>query len=284
MNKITWATQHPIDFLRLVKFCATVKDYDPKKVNLSSTLDWLNQFPEKDHQMILSFLLQLHYYSKQKTIEVLVKHNQKMLDRLGADGIESDHVIYVTIDQTASSSHLMLNMLRDAAQLERKRVRMIDSKNLKDLIEATNALGNGAIVYIDDFSGTGTQFLKSRNFVAEQVPLIGQFSEFFLLPCICREAFAAVSKVGVEVVCDYIHDTNDRPLHADCITTNEETKRCLIEYCKEADSTAPLGYKGLASMVIFYRNTPNTTPAIFRGNVGQDIKFGIFPRTTDLSR
>ncbi len=275
---------HPLDYLRILRFCRQVKDYNPQKVNVQLIRDWLDQFPRNDHHLILSLLGYIRYYSAQKTEDVLVKHNQKLLSRLQGAGITTDKVIYVTIDKPASSSHLMLNLLRDKANLERKGVHIIDSQNLLELIKTTTDLGSGAIIYVDDFSGTGDQFLKSRNFVAKEVPLIGQFSEFFLLPCICREAFIVIAKEGVEIVCDYIHDKNDRPLHPDSIILEEAERERLVGYCKEGDSGAPLGYRGLASMVVFYRNTPNGVPSIFRGNVGQDRKFGILPRITDLIR
>lgn len=286
MGNVTslWATLHPLDYLRILRFCRQVKDYNPQKVTVQLVRNWLDQFPQNDHHLILSLLGYIRYYSAQKTEDVLVKHNQKLLAKLQSAGVTLDKVIYVTVDKPASSSHLMLNMLRDKANLERKGVHIIDCQNLLELIKTTNDLGSGAIIYVDDFSGTGDQFLRSRNFVAERVPLSGQFSEFFLLPCICREAFTAITKEGVEIVCDYIHDKNDRPLHPDSIILEDAERERLVGYCKEGDPGAPLGYRGLASMVVFYRNTPNSVPSIFRGNVGQDRKIGILPRTTDLVR
>ncbi|TSC76026.1 MAG: hypothetical protein G01um101431_1044 [Parcubacteria group bacterium Gr01-1014_31] len=284
MNNLSWAMLHPLDYLRILHFCRRVKDYHPQKVHPQLVLSWLDQFPKTDHHLILSLLSHIRYYSEQKTEDVLVKHNGKLLAKLQSRGVALEKVIYVTVDKPASSSHLMLNLLRDKANLERKRVHIIDCQNLLELIKTTISLGSGAIIYVDDFSGTGDQFLNSRNYVAKEVPLIGQFSEFFLLPCICREAFAAITKVGVEIVCDYIHDKNDRPLHPDSIILDDVERERLVGYCREGDRGAPLGYRGLASMVVFYRNTPNGVPSIFRGNVGQDSKFGIFPRITDLVR
>jgi hypothetical protein len=51
--------------------------------------------------------------------------------------------------------------------------------------------------------------------------------------------------------------------------------------CKGIDKFG-LGYKGLATMVVLYRNAPNTVPVMLRGNVNQKPYFGIFPRWIDL--
>lgn len=282
MNNFLWTILHPLDYWKIIRFCRQVKDYSPQKVTTQLINNWLSQFPRNDHHLILSLLDHIYYYSAKKTEDVLVKHNQKILTKLQNEGVTPDKIIYVTVDKPASSSHLMLNLLRDKVNLERKGVHIIDCQNLLEIINTTNDLGNGAIIYVDDFSGTGDQFLKSRNFVAKQVPLIGQFSEFFLLPCICEEALAAITKEGVEIVCDYIHNKNDRPLHPDSIILDDIERERLVGYCKEGDPKSPLGYRDIASMVVFYRNTPNSVPIIFRGNVGQDRKIGILPRTTDF--
>jgi hypothetical protein len=43
-----------------------------------------------------------------------------------------------------------------------------------------------------------------------------------------------------------------------------------------------LGFSSMATMVVLYRNAPNTTPLVIRGNLDQRSFVGIFPRTTDL--
>ena len=63
---------------------------------------------------------------------------------------------------------------------------------------------------------------------------------------------------------------------------NRKSKDRLIEICTAIDKKGPLGYGGLATMVVFYRNAPNTVPVILRGNVKQKPWVGILPRTTDL--
>jgi hypothetical protein len=171
-------------------------------------------------------------------------------------------------------------MLRDRALLERKGCHFIDSKDVRGLYELTNKLENGAIVYVDDFAGTGNQFCEVRDFVAQHI--VGNFSEFFLLPCICEEALYELGKRGVEAISGPVHSKADRPLNPQSTILSEKMQKRLIELCLKIDPKGGLGYKRLATMVVIYRNAPNSVPLILRGSLKQIPWIGIFPRTTDL--
>jgi hypothetical protein len=174
----------------------------------------------------------------------------------------------------------MLNMLRDRGRLERKGFHFIDWNNVKGFSDATSELEQGAIVYVDDFSGSGHQFCHVRNYLSQYI--VGTFAEFFLLPCICEEALAQLDEQGVQPVAQMRLLKIDRPLHPDSTILKSTTKNRLTEICCQIDKNGALGYRGLATMVVFYRNSPNSVPVIFRGCVGQKPWIGIFPRTTDL--
>ncbi len=148
------------------------------------------------------------------------------------------------------------------------------------LIKAMNEVGEGALIYVDDFLGTGNQFAKERDFVASTI--VGTFSEFILAPCICEEAIYEIGKRGVEAFTGHVHSKAERPLHANSSLFKREEKLRLEMVCKGINKSGSLGYKGLATMVVLYRNAPNTVPACFRGSLNQKPFKGIFPRTTDL--
>ena len=69
-------------------------------------------------------------------------------------------------------------VLKEKAFLERMKCKFIDSKDVMGLNNTTNSIGDGAIIYIDDFIGSGTQLCKSRDFAFKHV--IGNFSEFLV--------------------------------------------------------------------------------------------------------
>jgi hypothetical protein len=254
-------------------------DYEPQHVTWKSLRKWLQQYDRKDQRSLLLLLDYVIYYSRKDTAELLVRLNDDLLLRLAAAGVSPKHVIYVQIHEAGSSSPLMLSMLRDCGHLERKGCRRVDWKDVQELHNLAVRLGFGAIVYVDDFAASGHQFLEVRERLYENIPLA--FSEFFLLPCICVEARDKIEKEGVEVIAGHVHGQSERPLHPENSGFDATTRARLVELCGQVDPKAPLGYQDMATMVVYYRNAPNTIPVVLRGNHTRK-KLGVFPRTNDL--
>jgi hypothetical protein len=258
----------------------TFPDYRPQPVTKESVWSWLSQFDKGDRKALLRLLSAVMYYSEEDTTKALVQLNEKLLARLAKEGITPDKIIYVQVHDAGSSSPAVLNLLRDAARLERKGSRFLDGRDTRGLHNATNELGQGAIIYVDDFVASGTQFCKARDFAADFI--VGNFAEFLLLPCICEEAMYELGKRGVEAFKKHIHSKQERPLHPESTMFDDATKSRLLELTEPIDDKWGLGYKGLATSVVFYRNAPNTVPLILRGSLKQDPWRGVLPRTTDL--
>jgi hypothetical protein len=136
------------------------------------------------------------------------------------------------------------------------------------------------VIYVDDFIGSGTQFCKSRDYSAQF--FVGPFAEFLLAPCICQEALYKLGERGIEAIPGIIHSTAERPLHAYNSNLELVRKGRLIKLSRRINFHSGLGYKNMATMIVFYRNAPNTLPLILRGSLKQDPFVGVLPRTTDL--
>ena len=257
-----------------------LRGYRPQPVTYASLKNWIEQFEKDDRKHLLSLLKHVIYLNESETRRRLVSQNRILLERLEQSGIESTNIIYIQIDEAGSSSPLMLNMLKEAAFLERRGCRFLDNKDVLGLNKLTNKLEQGAIIYIDDFVGTGNQFCESRDFLIEHV--VGTFSEFLIAPCVCEEAIYELGKRGVESRSEHVHLKGERPLHANCTRFKDSIKKRLIELAMQIDPKWGLGYKNLASMVVLYRNAPNGVPLLLRGNVGQNPYKGILPRTQDF--
>lgn len=255
-------------------------DYKPQPVSINNFTKWLHQFDENDRSIIIHLLKKIIYISEKQTESLLLKLNADLLNKLADEDITIKNVIFVQIHDPGSSSPVMLNMVRDRGRLERKGCYFIDGKNVRELNEVTSKLGQGAIIYVDDYAGTGNQFCTARDYLAEYI--VGNFAEYFLLPAICEEAVAELNMRGIEPKAEIIHKKKERPLHPDSSLISNDVKKKLIEICKKIDSKGALGYKGLAAMIVFYRNSPNSLPVIFRGCMKQKEWKGLFPRTTDL--
>ena len=256
------------------------RDYDPQPVTFSSAHQWIGQFDRKDRKLAGALLDNIVYFSKEKTKRTLLKLNEQILQRLANDGVPAKKVVYVSFDDTASSSHMMLGMLRDKAALEQRGCNLRDAADVRGLTETANRLEDGAIIYIDDFIGSGRQFCKARDFVMQFLP--STFAEFMLAPSICEEGQAAFVGRGIEVVCESVHKKSDRALHEASLFLAEYERARAVKICEGIDPKMALGIGSMATMVVFYRNSPNQIPAMFRGNKNLKPFRGLFPRTTDL--
>lgn len=239
----------------------------------------MKQFDKKDRVLAEKLLDNVIYISEVETRDILVKQNADLMSRLKEAGLPAKKLIYVSIHDAASSSSVMLNMLRDNANLEKRGCKIIDGRDTLGLVKTMNAVGEGALIYVDDFVGSGTQFCTERDFIAKN--FVGTFSEFIIAPSICEEAFEKMDERGIQAFAGHKHLKSERPLYAECTVFDEVQRQRVTAICKGINKFG-LGFNDLATMVVLYRNAPNTVPVMLRGNSNQKPYFGIFPRTTDL--
>jgi hypothetical protein len=255
-------------------------DYRPRPVTVASVGRWIGQFEKRDRRAACQLLNNVIYISEAATRRILVEQNSALTKRLSTVGLPPRKLIYIQVHDAGSSSPVMLNMLRDSAGLERLGCRFVDSRDSLTLNRVTNEVGEGALIYVDDFVGSGNQFCTSRDFAVKSV--VGTFSEFLIVPSICEEAIYAIAGRGIEAFAGHVHSKAERPLHDNSTILDPDAKERLRQVCKGISPKMALGYRQLATMVVFYRNAPTTVPAILRGNRDQKPFTGIFPRTTDL--
>jgi hypothetical protein len=263
-----------------IKATFRFRDYGPQPVTFWSAHKWMGQFEPKDRRMAGGILDNVVYFSQDKTKRTLIKLNDQLMRRLADDGFPAKKIIYVSFDQTASSSHIMLGMLRDNAALLQRGCNLCDSKNTRELKDLTDRLEDAAVVYIDDFIGSGRQFCESRDFTMQYI--FANVSEFMLAPSVCEEGKAVLEERGIEVVTDRVHLKSDRALQETSTFMKGEQRARAIEVCQKINPKMALGVDGMATMVVFYRNSPNQIPALLRGNKNLKPFRGLFPRTTDL--
>ena len=260
-----------------------LRGYKPQPITPSGVLRWVRQFPIDLQIELVKLAANLRFLSETETTSWLVSLNNGVLERLRDDDIDISSVIYVSTDTPGSSSGVMLNLVRDHANLERRRAIFLHHTEAGKIQKATMRLKRGAIVYVDDFAGTGKQFMRSRKNVAEYV--VGAFSEFLLLPCICEEAKERIEQAGVETQSGFVHHRSERPLLNGSDLLDRNAREEIIALSEEQwGRRVALGFDGLATNVIIYRNSPNTTPLLFRGHIGQEPCLGIVPRFDERSK
>lgn len=263
-----------------LKAAVRFHDYKPLPVSALSAHRWMGQLDGGDRRLVGRLLDNVVYYSAHATKRILVELNQQLLQRLANDGVPAKRVVYVSFDDAASSSPVMLSILRDNDALEQRGCTLCDGNDIRKLKDVTEKLEAGAIVYVDDFIGSASQFSKARRFFIQYV--FTNFAEFMLVPSICEEGRAELQGQGVEVIAHYVHLKSHRALQPSCTFFSEDERARITRICERIDSKMALGVQSMAAMVVFYRNSPNQIPAVLRGN--KDLKpfQGLFPRTKDL--
>lgn len=242
---------------------------------------WIKQLKTKEDQKLAWMLLdRVIYLSESETKKILVHQNNALMENLRKAGLPSNKLIYISTDDAASSSPMMLGMLRNAALLEQQGCKFLDGRDAMGINKITAKVQEGAIIYIDDFVGSGNQFNRARIFLMQNV--VGTFSEFLLVPSICEEGYAKLNELGVTVHAGHIHAKAERPLHQHSHLMHSEGRNRLIQICRDIRPNTSLGYESLATMVVLYRNAPNSIPAILRGSDKQEPFYGLFPRFKDL--
>jgi hypothetical protein len=256
------------------------RDYKPSPVTFGRAKKWIEQFRGEDRRAAALLLDKVVYLSEKTTTSILVQQNHTLMSRLATAGLAPNKLIYVQVHEAGSSSPVMLNLLRDAAGLDRLGCHFVDAHDSLKLNKVTNEVGVGALIYVDDFVGTGNQFCKERQFASQSV--VGTFSEFLLVPCICEEGIYKIAKEGVEAFAGHVHSKAERPLHENSHLLDPDAKERMREICNRISVKMGLGYDQLATMVVLYRNAPNTVPSVFRGSPNQSPFVGLFPRWKDL--
>ena len=267
-------------FIQSLKAALRFHDYHPQPVSVGSASRWMKQLEKKDLKLACKLLDNVIYLSEAETKKILLHQNSVLMANLHKAGLPSKKLIYVQTDDAGSSSPMMLGMLRNAAGLEQLGCTLLDGRDALGVNHATKRLEEGAIIYIDDFVGSGTQFNRARTFLMQSV--VGSFSEFLLVPSICEEGLTKLADLGVTVYTGHIHAKAERPLHESSHVMAGEARDRLIEICKTIRAKGGLGFENMATMVVLYRNAPNSIPAILRGSDKQEPFYGIFPRFKDL--
>jgi hypothetical protein len=256
------------------------RPYEPVRVTPASVARWLSQYEPRHRRSLLLLLSHVIFLDRSTVLNALVEGHRKIERALSEDGISPTHIVYVQVGDAASSSPVMLNMLRDAERFERRKIPVLDSKDVLGISELTTRLNRGAIVYVDDFSGSGRQFLKARKFTSQYIA--GSFSEFFLSAVICEEAMQKIGEASVVPIPGLVHSRSSRPLDETSALLSGECRKELLELGRRINPDFPLGFKNLATNVVLYRNAPNSTPLLLRGSMGQTPFTGVLPAILDL--
>ncbi len=262
------------------------RGYRPQPITLRRFRSWLRQFDPDERRLACELARRVHFISEREVSALLLRQYQELVTRLSNAQIPLSRTIFVSFDEAGSSSAVALHALRDAARLPSTSATLIDARDASRLQERLlQLIDEGdrpfAIVYVDDFVGTGTQFAQDREYVAQFY--LGKFQEFLLSAVMCEEGIHRLGALKVAPLAGRIHGRSDRALLAGSGIFAPHDRDRLIAVARRRIGHDGLGWQEMATMVVLYSNAPDSTPGLLTGDYQHLPQFeGLFPRVQDL--
>ncbi len=251
--------------------------YEPVAVNDVRIHRWLRQFGPQDYDLGLSFLQEIQYYAAARQQQLCKVLHKLVVEEVNGVGISAKKTVYVPMGAAGESGHMIAYRYERANRLSGGKV--VDLLNVPRVIHERKGV---AIVFLDDFVGTGAQAVSYWNDrVKDVVP--GNIPLFYAVLVGCQGGAKNVEgNTPLRVVCSH-YLTEDRILGSTkCNRFSLAGRAALLRYCRQARRKNPLGYGALGVLVSFQHGTPSNAPSILRGSPRQHPWLGVLPRTEDL--
>lgn len=161
--------------------------YNSDYISREEISQWLNQFDYEDHADAVFLLNRIDYYSYNKLIIALKQLHQKVLTKLKEDGfipnVEKEY-LFENVDfsktYSAKSGDLVSYFYRSA-----NKIRASSFKNLEELEHNQQNKENRVLVLLDDYVGTGTQFLMI-NYANRNADLFNKYKKIYFVTLVAN--------------------------------------------------------------------------------------------------
>ena len=237
---------------------------------------WLQQFSDEEKPLMLILLKNFYYYTterinakvKELNTQFKIKYNEDY-NRTVFAGVEKD--FGVGFSNLICNSFWVKNGLYDRFE-----------SNLVELLRCEQV--PSVISIIDDYSGTGSTFIK---YLCKLIKINSQIKIsriYFLVLHISEDALININNFAKEaelqVNCVYLH-RSDRAFEQGYIFSKidvELQKEKYLGICTnhKIEFSMALGYREIAALVSFEYNTPNNTLGVFWNEL--DDFFSLFSR------
>lgn len=235
-------------------------DKTPLEIN-----NWLKNF-DKYPEFMLKLLEKFNYVSHKKLKIICDKLYKKLLEDHPYNKINR---IFVNMGNAAKSDHSIAYLFRLYTGVSSD---CFFDKNDPKL----STLKTKQIIYIDDISGTGNQFLK--DWISFEKKLGEEFmnsNEFIFLPLFITDN--AINNIEKHISKSNFHllylkenllqeKNNSISMKSGLFTTEKkykEIKDYLLKLGQKLYPKGPLGFENCGLLLAFYYNTPNNTLPIF---------------------
>ena len=270
---------------------------------------WINQFESSERPTALNLVRRADFVSQHRLKDLVRALHAKVLARAAADGVSDPTKLTYTRMYTAKSGDLISYYYRAENLIPARRF-----VNVEALISHDVDPKGRALVLIDDYAGTGAQFL-TEYYGRDHAGLFNRYDRIYLVVVAAHaRAIARFEKIAAgrnaEVAEEFIAEFGASDLDATMAReglarTDSQRLGLIFELRDEGftlDATetaflekygpfkrnpdAPFGVAGLRSAVGFFFGPPNGMPDLFWNSTG---RFGtspltpLFARTEDVS-
>jgi hypothetical protein len=232
-------------------------------VSAEGVINWILQFDEADFDLALRVIRNLNVIG-QKDIDrglrvAFSKLSRKALEK-GAR-ITSRNTLFAAMGDVGKSGAMISYHFRMNAEVSEENFLGPDTIDFIKEGKIEN------IVLIDDIVGTGHQATREINSVAGELIPLGVKNIFVLTVCGMREAIVEIeesTKAFTFSAFEYSSVDTASSLDSSFYTdVPHDSRSALLEQLKNYGTICypkgPLGYGGIAGLIVFPYNTPNTT-------------------------
>lgn len=242
---------------RLMSRCSSFKG---RGLSYDIIRAWFERFDEGEQRIARRFLLAVQFFRAITLHDSLVRDSNHIMAHLTQHGISPDEILVIQVDDLASSAARAVTTFRRNAKAGKKCHYCLAS-DTGALLALTRANQIKAIVYIDDFIGTGTQVQDARVSVTSAIGL--SVAEYVIAAIVLEEA-KTILDLECSVRQHYVHSRCERPLLSDCHDFSPQERSVLYTVSENVGAGHPLGYGMCASMIVLADDVPDNSPALLR--------------------
>lgn len=264
-----------------MRISARFRDYKPRRITPLIAFRFLAQFPRRERKIVVRLLDHICYIKHSEAVQNVLSEVMQIVNKLVHDGTREELIFVVPASKAGKSSVVMFEEISARIRQMFPSLSFLSDGATTGIRDQIPFRSQSAVIFVDDFVGTGEQFQGSLKAWTEV--LEGRDSRFFLVvAAACEEGKRRVEDGGAQVCSTVMHDANER-MWAKCRTAlSEEAWNQFAVLACELHSKAPFGHKNGGSMIVLERHCPNNVALVLRGTYGQRVWLGLFPRYDQL--
>jgi hypothetical protein len=246
-----------ISSFRLRRRCASFKG---RGIKPDLLVAWFARFSAKDHRVARRFLAAIRFFNASVIHNTLVRESNRVMERLEQAGVAPREILVVQVDAVGSSAARAVTTFRRNARAG-KECNYCMAEDVVGMLDLTATQKIRAVVYVDDYIGTGAQLEEARTCVTSAIGV--SVPEYVISVIILEEAKLALDR-ECTIRHGYIHLRSERPLLPECKAFTQAARQTLTGVSAGFDAGLVLGFGGCASMVVLADDVPDNAPALLR--------------------